>query len=123
MSKIIELNDYTESNGIYNAYFSGEYGTSLGMFIFKDGVVCGADLGGGVYDGTLEYSSSAKFLTGKISFNMRNGGTTITGAHADLPVSYETVVCLKTPLESVLFHEIDTLTGPVNVRFEKVRTL
>ena len=113
----------SESNGMYIAYFSGEYGTSLGMFTFKDGVICGADLGGGVYDGILTYSSIDRELFGNITFRMKSGGTTITGAYTDLPVSYDTFVRLKTPVEGIPFHELESLSGPINVRFEKVRAL
>lgn len=112
-----------DSNGIYIAYFSGEYGSSLGMFTFKDGVICGADLGGGVYDGTLVFSPINRDLSGKITFILKGGGATITGAYSDLPVSYDTFVRLKTPVDSPEFHSLETLSGPVNVRFEKVRSL
>ncbi|GLS86513.1 hypothetical protein GCM10010873_14870 [Cypionkella aquatica] len=93
------------------------------MFTFKDGVICGADLGGGIYDGILEYSPINSELSGNITFSLKGGGTTITGAYTDLPVSYDTFVRLKTPVDFPPFHSLETLSGPVNVRFEKVRSL
>ena len=123
MSKSQVFGQASDSDGIYIAYFSGEYGTSLGMFTFKGGVICGADLGGGVYDGILKYSSIDQHLSGSITFSLKGGGTTITGAYTDLPVSYDTFVRLKTPVDGPPFHALETLSGPVNVRFEKVRSL
>ena len=111
------------NDGIYLAYFTAEYGTSIGMFTFLGGIVCGADLGGGIYDGALEYSDKSKELVGNIIFKMKEGGVTITGASSDLPVSYSTSVKFLVPVDSIDFHQIETLTGLVNVRFEKVRSL
>lgn len=112
-----------EHDGIYIAYFSGEIGTSLGIFVFKDGVLAGGDLGGGLYDGSAAINAAEMIATGKIKFRMQAGGTSITGAHSDFPIEYDTDVALSLPLERAAYHSINTLAGPVNVRFEKVRAL
>ena len=109
----------TNYDGIYLAYFTAEFGTSLGMFVFKDGAVTGADIGGARYSGKLTLSDDGKFLSGEIGISMSEGGQTITGAVSDLPVSYETSVTLALPLEDQPFHSIPTRTGTVNVRFER----
>lgn len=110
-------------NGVYLAYFSGEASTSIGIFMLKDGVLTGGDLGGGLYDGSVDVDTSRMVATGKIQFRMQTGGTSITGAHSDFPVVYDTDVSLSLPLEGVQYHLVNTLTGPVNIRFEKVRSL
>jgi hypothetical protein len=108
-------------DGIYLAYFAAELGTSLGIFMLKDGVLCGADLGNGIYDGKLTVADSGKRLVGSIEFRTAQGGTMITGASSDLPVSYSTEVELS--LDGVDFHSVSTISGPINVRFEKVRSI
>mgnify|MGYP006281702571 CR=1 FL=1 len=110
-------------NGIYIAYFTGEYGTSMGLFVFIDGDVVGADLGGATYEGCLSPNEDATRLVGKIGIRMDPGGHTITGAVSDLPSAYETPVSLELPLEMVPYHAITTLTGPIHVRFEKKKAL
>lgn len=112
-----------EYDGIYLAYFSGEIGTSLGIFVLRDGALTGGDLGGGLYDGSFEVDASKMTTTGTIKFRTKTGGTSITGAHSDFPIEYETDIALKLPLEAAPYHSIDTPAGPVNVRFEKVRPL
>ena len=110
-------------DGIYLAYFTAEFGTSLGIFLLKDGAFCGGDLGNGMYDGMLSITDDGKWLTGSVEFRTSQGGVMITGATSDLPVSYVTEVSLSLPLEAVDFHSISTITGPVNVRFQKIRSL
>jgi hypothetical protein len=113
----------TEYDGIYLAYFTGETGTSLGIFMLKDRVLTGGDLGGGLYDGNVAVDTAEMIVTGSIKFRMQTGGTSITGARSDLPIEYDTDVSLTLPLERVAYHSISTIAGPVNVRFEKVRSL
>jgi hypothetical protein len=110
-------------DGFYIGYFTGSYGTSLGVFTLSGDVIVGADVGGGVYDGNLKLREDARQLIGTIHFRQSTGGTTITGARNELPISYETDVRLTCPLDSVPFHTISTMAGQVNVRFEKVRDL
>lgn len=112
-----------ENDGIYVAYMAGEFGTSLGMFVFRGTSVQGADLGGGIYDGDLSLSDEGGRLIGKLRFSTTKGGNTITGAANDLPVSYDVDIDLQTPVTAAPFHTINTINGPVNVRFERVRKL
>ena len=112
-----------QPNGIYLGYFTAELGNSMGIFLIKDQIVSGADMGGGTYDGTLEFIEDENVLQGEIEFRTKDGGVTITGAVSDLPVQFRTQVKLELPLESKSFHRLETMTGPINVRFEKVRDL
>jgi hypothetical protein len=117
------MSDNKGYSGIYIAYFSAEFGTSLGMFVFNGETVVGADIGGATYDGKLSLSEDQKYLEGSIAIRMDGGGVTITGAQSDLPVHYETGVRLKLPLAEQPYHEIQTVTGLVNVRFEAKTSL
>ena len=42
--------------GIYAIYFTGRVGSGSGLLLLKNGVISGADIAGGIYDGsyTLE---------------------------------------------------------------------
>ena len=110
-------------DGFYLAYFAAEFGTSIGIFVLHGSNLIGADLGGGIYDGILDIDLDQKLAKGRIGFKMQNGGTSITGASSQLPVEYFTDVAFKLPLEGQSYHVIETISGTVNVRFEKVRSL
>ena len=108
-------------DGIYIAYFNAEFGTSLGMFVLKDGKIVGADIGGTKYQGELSISNDEVTAFGKINVSMDKPGMTITGSNNELPVSYDTNVEFCLPIEDQPYHRVDTATGPVNIRFEKVQ--
>jgi hypothetical protein len=110
-------------DGVYLAFFTGEFGTSIGIFLFKGGVLVGADLGGGIYDGELDALQDSAVATGRVRFRSKEGLVSITGATSDYPIFLDIEVKLKLPLDTVPFQELQTPTGPVNVRFEKVRSL
>lgn len=111
------------ADGFFLAYFAAEFGTSIGIFVLRGSDIIGADLRGGIYDGKLNIDADERLATGRIGFKMQQGGTTITGASSELPVQYYTDVAFKLPLEDQPYHEFETITGSVNVRFEKVRSL
>lgn len=108
-------------SGFYLAYFSAEFGNSIGIFVITDHEIVGADLGGGMYDGSFEIEDGS--AVGQVRFRTNKGGQTITGASNDLPISHEVSFKFALPLEAPEYHELETLTGPVNVRFEKIREL
>lgn len=111
----------TEYQGIYLAYFSAALGNSIGIFLFSDGKITGADVGGGVYDGNFEVVEGC--ARGSVRFRTTSGGQSITGANSDLPVAYDTEFTFPLPLQKEPFHKLNTIAGPVNVRFEKVREI
>jgi hypothetical protein len=110
-------------DGIYLAYFTAEYGTSIGIFLLMQGVLTGADLGGGMYDGKLELLADRSVARGVVNFRSKEGLVSITGATSDFPISLDLEITVKLPLDSVPYHELHTPTGQVNVRFEKVRSV
>ena len=107
--------------GVYLAYFSAEFGNSMGIFLVQDNTIVGGDIGGGIYDGHFEVVDHK--AVGSVLFSTKGGSQTITGAVTDLPASYETSFGFQLPLEDQDFHSFETIAGPVNVRFEKIKNL
>ena len=107
-------------DGFYVAYFNAEFGTSLGMFVIKDKKILGADIGGTMYRGDIEVSPDGRSACGSVKVSSKTGVMTITGAQSDLPINYDTPLNLTLPLEEQEYHRVETIAGPVNVRFEKV---
>ena len=108
--------------GIFVAYFSAQHGTTLGIVVLRENDFVGADVGGATYDGMFTVVEDRRAV-GKVTITAREGGTLITGASSDLPVSFETPIELDLPLDAKQFHRINTKTGPINVRFEKVKDI
>lgn len=111
-----------EFDGFYNAYFSGENGNSFAMFVFTDGKIAGADAGGGLYDGHYTFDDGNAQVIATITFILRLGHTSITGASSEEePIRVDVPVTLPNVIDSDTVHRIDTPLGPINARFQKVR--
>jgi len=108
--------------GFYSAYFAGTAGNSFGVFVFKEGLIAGADAGGGKYDGIYEVSDDGKTITGSVSFIIPIGHQTITGAAATTePISFDVPIKLPTEINKNEVFRIETPAGPVNAKFEKIK--
>ncbi|MBD9493183.1 hypothetical protein [Ensifer sp. ENS01] len=118
------MTDQPSPDGIYSAYLAGTAGTSFGMFLLKDGVIAGADAGGGSYDGNYTLSPDGGSWTGSISFTLPVGGSTITGqVSTQEPIKIDVPIKLPLNFASSDFVRIETPTGPLNARFVLVRKL
>lgn len=119
-------NDASQSpiDGFYVAYFTGATGSSFGMFVFRDGLVVGADAGGGRYDGTYAVTAEGKQIEAVIKFTLPVGNFSITGATAQTePISVEVPLKLPAEFNRMDVHRIETPIGPINAKFDKVRGL
>ncbi|MCH4561280.1 hypothetical protein ACVILI_001883 [Mesorhizobium sp. USDA 4775] len=113
----------TPIDGFYTAYFSGVSGTSIGMFVFKDGVVVGADAGGGRYDGEYTMTADGSHVEAKLRFTLPVGNLSITGIAAEAePLSIEVPLQLPIEFNRNDVHRIETPLGPINAKFDKIRS-
>lgn len=108
--------------GFYVGYFTGLMGNAVALFVFKDGVIAGADMGGATYDGTFDVTEDGQHMTGTLTFNIANGATLITGASSTGPVRTEVPLTLPTNIANGDVQKINTPLGPINVRFQKIRS-
>ena len=109
--------------GFYVGYFSGATGNSMGMFVFRDGVVAGADIGGGLYNGkySIEPAPDEKVAV-TLTFFLPTGHLTITGITADAqPLSVEMNFDLPVQFDKDAIHRIETPLGAINAKLDKVR--
>tara|TARA_Y100001001_G_C7843981_1_gene251649 strand:- start:133 stop:507 length:375 start_codon:yes stop_codon:yes gene_type:complete len=122
--RILETEFNMSFEGIYAAYFAGKLGNSLGMFIFRDGEVSGADYGGGVYDGHYEVNQDGKTYSIDVTFVLPSESQSITGAKADSgPLKMDTHFTLPRNIDPDTVHELRTPIGPINARFQKIREI
>lgn len=108
--------------GFYTAYLTGIAGQSVGIFVFSNGRIVGADAGGGCYDGEFSLSGDGSTILADVKFTMKKGGALITGASSDttndmIPIK----LSLPCFIHSNQVHRLETPIGPINAKFEKIR--
>lgn len=110
-------------DGIYTITFRGAADWGMGMLIFKNAVITGADVTGVQYDGS--YVESNNLVKAKIKMIVPPGVTLVQGSPAQ-PIQYEIPFEVDIPILSfenqspVLIH---LPPGPVNVIFTKLRVI
>lgn len=112
------------NDGIYALYYTGIAGSGLGIAVLRGGMLAGADMAGGTYDGTLAADASTGRLAGNIRMNVAAGTSLVTGAPvSDVPHTIEFPVALPSDFGDGRPVEIRLPTGPVNIIFRKLRDL
>lgn len=111
-------------DGIYVGYFSGLAGVSFGIFVFKDGIISGADAGEATYDGKFKVSDDEQHVVGEVKFNIGIGGQSITGVVAETePLHFDIPFELPIEVNPDEVIRIETPNGPINAKFSKLRGL
>lgn len=116
------MSEMNSIDGFYIAYFTGVIGTSIGIFVFKEGIVVGADAGGGRYNGVFNISEDAQSIIGTIDLTIPIGMNSITGVSATTePIAMSVPFELPTQFNRHDVFKIQTPAGPINAKFEKMR--
>ena len=109
-------------NGFYAIYYTGVTGSGLGVLAINNGIIVGADMVGGRYDGTYKQSAIAGDYDAKVRIVIPPGSSLVTGALAGpQPLYMDVVMTLPENLGGEQPIRIETPTGPVNVIFRKLR--
>jgi hypothetical protein len=109
--------------GFYAITFRGNDGWGIGMVIFRDGAITGADAGGVLYDGY--YADRGEHLDLNARIRVPPGVGLVQGV-AGQPAwsSYDfTAVVPKRALDSNEPVRMELPNGPVNVIFRRVRPI
>lgn len=109
-------------NGFYVGYFSSTAGEGIALFVFKDGILIGADGGAFQYDGNIATTSDGYEIDATVSIPA--GATSIVGITAG-PEGLSYPVKFKLPFSFLEqpFIRILTPYSPVNMRLQKLRDL
>ncbi|MBC8049325.1 MAG: hypothetical protein H7X92_04145 [Chitinophagales bacterium] len=109
-------------DGFYSTYFTGETGSGYAIFIMKDGIICGADPTGGVFDGHYTLNKLKDTYDGTIIMKVPPNGLLVTGAVAG-PDGADFPIPIRIPRDftSGTIVRVETPTGAVNVKFHKIR--
>ena len=111
-------------DGIYSVYMAGQAGVSQALLLIKDGILVGADVGGLKYDGEIEAKPDGTGFSCSVVYVIPAGASLITTANSpteamQIPLKFELPIDFAqgAPIR------IETPLGPVNARFEKLRSL
>jgi hypothetical protein len=109
--------------GFYAMYYTGGTGSGHALFIMKDGKIIGADVVGGVLDGSYE-SDEGGNIAFKVNLTVPAGATLVTGQTAGAaPVMQEISASLPRTFADGQARPVRTPLGPVNIIFRHLRDL
>ncbi len=110
------------TSGFYSMAYTGAVGTGFGLIALSKGVIAGADVGGGMYDGT--YVEKASGIDFKMTMKFPAG---VIPVQTGIPLTQPMTVPFDVSLPSDLGAEKPVLLqlpmGPINVIFKKLREL
>ena len=108
-------------NGIFALYYTGGEGSGEALLVIKEGIVCGADVAGGLMDGTIEQKPEGHFQI-DITHVVPVGAWLVTGPAAeDEPITQKISGSLPSNFADGHTVRIETQFGPVNAVFQRIR--
>ena len=111
-------------NGIYTAYMTGVAGNSIAMLVFLNGVISGADVGGGLYDGNYEIVNDGETIRGTMIYKLPINVASIAGiAPQEKPMSIDVAIDLPSLIQPDDVYRVETSVGPINLKLVKIRSL
>jgi hypothetical protein len=109
-------------NGFYAIYYTGATGSGVGVLAIKDGIISGADMAGGVYNGTYVVNEASGQGDANLQMTFPPGASLVTGALAGTqPLTLQMNATLPVNLGNGQPVPLQTPTGAVNVIFRKIR--
>jgi len=108
-------------DGFYAVFYTGKVSSGFAMIVLRNGIVAGADVGGGLYDGKYTVNAAKQTVEGTMRLTTPAGVSLVTGAPASQQVSTQEFP-LSLPVElNEQTVQIQTPTGPVNLKFKRIR--
>ncbi len=109
-------------NGFYAVYYTGVSGFGNAVLAITNGVIAGADVAGGIYDGTYTATNDGHW-DASISLTVPAGTTLVTGQVLPSPMTQTFTANLPVDFANGQALPIQTTMGPVNAIFKKLRDL
>ncbi len=107
-------------SGFYSMAYTGAAGTGFGLIAISKGVIAGADVAGGLYDGT--YIEKPSTIDARLTMKIPSGAIPV---QTGVPLTEPMIVPFDVSLPSDLGDEKPLLVqmplGPINVIFKRVR--
>lgn len=108
--------------GFYAVYYTGVAGFGHAVLVMRDGVVTGADVTGGIYDGKFKVADAGS-VSIEVTLTVPAGTTLVTGQTLPAPYSQTIKAELSAHFANGQPVPVQTPLGPVNAIFKKLRNL
>lgn len=111
----------TTWDGFYAGYMHSSGGQGFAMFVFREGVIAGADPLGVEFDGHYAVREDGS-MAGHVSVVVPPNTTLIQGVTTGASgMKYDVPIDLPSGAFEAPFVRLDTPLGPVNLRMQKLR--
>ena len=107
---------------VTKSIYTGAAGSGFGMFLIGDGIIVGADVGGMKYDGTLAALPDGS-LEGAVKYTVSSNVSLVTGVVVNETQEISAVVRFPANFATGAIFQIDSPSGPLNVRLEYIRDI
>lgn len=108
--------------GFYSVSYGGQAGLGMALLALHGGKIVGADVAGGLYDGT--YIEARERLSINVSVTVPPGVILVTGAAAQTaPYTFQINAVLPASFGGGAPVQVPTPTGLVTATFKKLRDL
>ncbi|MGV3576622.1 MAG: hypothetical protein ACO1O4_15975 [Devosia sp.] len=108
--------------GFYAVYYTGQTGFGHAVLVMREGKIVGADVTGGVYDGTYTIEANNS-VTVDIVLTVPPGTTLVTGQTLTTQHSQNIKANVVETFANGQTVPLQTPMGPVNAIFKKLRDL
>ena len=110
-------------DGFYAGYMTAAGGSGVALFVLRQGVLVGADMGAVQFDGNYSLQDDGSYA-GTVTVKVPPGVTVIQGVTAPPPgLSYEVPLKLSSTFTTDPYFEVITPLGKVNAKLQKLRGL
>jgi hypothetical protein len=114
----------TSVDGIYAVYITGQSGNGLILMMMRNGKMTGVDPMGVMFDGDYSPIGSGEEWQATVTVKAPPGVTTVQGVSTGPSgITYKVSYVFPKNFEQQKFLEITTQLGPVNAKFQKLRSL
>lgn len=107
--------------GLYRMNFLGQAGIGAGVLYIGNGIISGADAGGGVYDGA--YQENAGRMRGHATLNLTAGGMLVTGQAVPAGQTMQLAVDWPLTFANGQPQQVQVAGRTVSVTLQKIRDL
>lgn len=109
--------------GFYRIAYTGAAGSGFGILVFNSGKIAGADVAGGIYNGTYTEDGPTNQINYQVMMQIPAGVAPVqSGIPLAAPIAFPIQGVLQpSDVESGQPRLLQTPIGPVNVVFSKIR--
>src|SRR4051812_34762836 len=108
--------------GFWSVYYAGVFGNGMGIIVLDSGMVVGADVTGGIWEGEYQFNSETRQLDIRLTVALPPEIlSAVTGQESKVGFREQYQFSLPREMNEEVTHNIQTALGPINAVFKKIR--